>query len=473
MITLSCRIKFVVLEYKLQDMTDATITNEFSGVLLPDKRFQLNFESIVSDLQEGIGLSYSRALGERLRKSAWRLFSGDELDLQSGHRRATFARCEQEGVVLAIEDTTDVNYWRHKASKTGLGRLGGPEDAKAYGINIHTSMLVTQSGVPLGICSQKIWSPSEEHKGLRRIKIDLEHKETYKWIVPFAELNALSLKHPHLKIVKICDREADFYELYDYKREAGLNLLIRARYKQRHVIYEGKKQPLSEVLSCLKVVCGGQIKIQRHKDTEERTAKVSYRVAAIDIPRPAEKGKGNILRMNVVHVNEEGGAEDKIEWILFTTLPVHTIEEMLCVVRYYVKRWIIERYHYILKQVMLIEEIQIDDLIRLFNVLQIYAVVAWHLLWLYRLGKSESLSPAQDFFDGGSIEVLESVTQREIKTTADFVTAIAVLAGFQTTKQQPHPGEKTIGQGMIRFFAVLKGFEAAKRKYAPTDKPDG
>ena len=129
-------------------MTNESFKTEFSGVLLPDKRFESNFDSIVSELREGIGLSYSRALGERLRKSAWRLFSGDELDLQTAHRSATFKRCLEEQVVLAVEDTTDVNYWHHKESKAGLGRLGGPENAKAYGINIHTSMLVTESGIP-------------------------------------------------------------------------------------------------------------------------------------------------------------------------------------------------------------------------------------------------------------------------------------------------------------------------------------
>lgn len=87
-------------------------------------------------------------------------------------------------------------------------------------------------------------------------------------------------------------------------------------------------------------------------------------------------------------------------------------------------------------------------------------------MWLYRLGHLESKTPAKDYFDAQSIEVLEVVTKNKIITVDNFIKAIAGLAGFEQTNQQRNPGEKTLYLGMIRFFALYRGFVAAKAFYA-------
>ncbi len=178
-----------------------SIISEFNCLTLPDARFENNFSEILLALNDGLGLSFSRALGDRLRKSAWRLFSREELDLQVGHRECSLKRCSEEKIILAIEDTTDLNYSHHK-SKDWAGRLGGPNDNKVFGVNVHTNMLLTTDGVPLGIAYQRIWLPSEGHQGVRIEKIPIENKESFKWILALRRLNALwkdKSKVPSLK----------------------------------------------------------------------------------------------------------------------------------------------------------------------------------------------------------------------------------------------------------------------------------
>lgn len=170
--------------------------------------------------------------------------------------------------------------------------------------------------------------------------------------------------------------------------------------------------------------------------------------------------------MNLIWVKEDSDDKEALEWILFTTLPIKTIEDVLQYVKYYTYRWVIERFHFILKQSMAIEKIQIDDFTRLFNVIQIYSVIAWHVLFLYRLGKLDEKSPANQYFEQQSIEILEIISNKKIQYVNDFILALAQLAGFYPTKQQPNPGEKTLTQAIIRFFSLYQGFNAAKNFYA-------
>jgi hypothetical protein len=446
-------------------MDNNWILSEFSSIELPDKRYASNFQDILSQLNAGLGLSYSRALGERLRKSAWRLFSRAEMDLQTTHREQTLERCVNESIILAVEDTTDLNYSHHK-SKTWAGRLGGADKCKAFGINIHSSLLLTSVGVPLGLAYQRIFIPNDNHKGLRRNKIPLEEKESYKWILALQQLNKLWLNETPQTIIKIADRESDFYELYQHPRNTGIAILQRVKHKNRNILFNDTECHLMDALKQLEVLATGKVKIQRTKENKERTATVNYYATTIKIPPSDYILKGDTVEMNLIWVKELSDDKEALEWILLTTLPIKTIEDVLQAVKYYTFRWVIERFHYIIKQSIAIEKLQIDDFTRLFNVIQIYSVIAWHLLFLYRLGKLEEKHPANQYFEKQSIEILEIVSNKKIETVNDFILALAQLAGFYPTKQQPNPGEKTLTQAMVRFLSLFRGFIAAKQLYA-------
>src|SRR3954471_13073460 len=100
------------------------VAAELEGVSLPDQRFTTNVIAITEQLNEHSGLSFSGACGERLRKSAWRLFSTEELDLLSVHQQRTLQRCATEDTtIVVVEDTTDIHY--RQPHKQGMGILGG------------------------------------------------------------------------------------------------------------------------------------------------------------------------------------------------------------------------------------------------------------------------------------------------------------------------------------------------------------
>ena len=439
------------------------LAEELKGVSLPDKRFSTNIISIAEHLDEHTGVSFSAACGERLRKCAWRLFSTDELDLLSTHQQRTLARCANESIILIAEDTTDICY--RQPHKQGMGELGGSNFRKVRGLNMHTALAMNTDGQPLGIVHQKIWAPKADKAGIQRHHFPIEEKETIKWINTLKTVNELWQPSSHQqKIVLIGDREADFFEHYAEPRHDHVNLLVRVQQKGRNVLYEGSQVKLADLLLQLQPLGEGTVKVWRRQQEPERIANVAYYATTITVP-PTYKQKQPARQMQLVCVREKSQSADRIEWILLTDLEVDTLQDAVSVCEYYAFRWTVERFHYVLKSGLSIEQLQIDNYQRLTGALQLYALIAWHLLWLQRLAKAQGDKPATECVEPQLIEVVETVTTRKAITVADFLIATASLGGFIPTKKQPLPGEKTLWQGLRQLHAITKGFLAAKQKY--------
>ncbi len=439
------------------------LDEELQGISLPDKRFSVNVISIAEHLDEHGGVSFSAACGERLRKSAWRLFSTEELDLLQVHQQKTFARCTNEETILIAEDTTDICY--RQPHKQGMGELGGSNFRSVKGLNMHTALAMNTDGQPLGIVHQKIWAPKADKAGIKRCHFAIEEKETIKWINTLKAVNerwqTSSLKQ---QVILIADREADFFEHYSQPKAENVKLLVRVQQKKRRVLYNQQNLSLAEVLCGLHPLGEGRIKVWRRQKQPERTAVVEYYATTVTLP-PTYKQKQPAQQMQLVCVKEKSAAIDKLEWVLLTHVRVECLEDAVKVCNYYSCRWTVERFHYILKSGLLIEQLQIDSFVRLANALQLYALIAWHLLWLQRLAKAQGDKSANDYIDQQTIEIIETVSTRKIVTVAEFMVATAILGGFLPTKKQPLPGEKTLWQGLRQLHAIIAGFLAAKQKY--------
>jgi hypothetical protein len=266
----------------------------------------------------------------------------------------------------------------------------------------------------------------------------------------------------------VADREGDFFEHYAQPRKDNVSLLVRVSHLNRKVCYKQQDLCIEEILSKLQPLGEGSIRVWRRpqKKQKERIARVQYYAATLTLP-PTYKRKQPSQTLQLVWIKEQSppqGAEP-IEWILLTDLGVESLQQAITIGHYYALRWVIERFHYILKSGLGIEQLQIDLLLRLTNALQLYALVAWHVLWLYRLGKTHSEQPAKDYIEPQTIEVAAAVSGKPILTVKDFLVITAALGGFIPTKKQPLPGEKTLWLGLQQLYAICKGFLASKLFY--------
>src|SRR5579883_1165764 len=71
-----------------------------------------------------------------------------------GHVEKTAERTKEHPAVLALQDTSELDYSEH-TSKKGVGPLSNPA---ARGLKVHTVLSATVDGVPLGVLDQKTWA---------------------------------------------------------------------------------------------------------------------------------------------------------------------------------------------------------------------------------------------------------------------------------------------------------------------------
>jgi hypothetical protein len=111
-----------------------------------------------------------------------------------------------------------------------------------------------------------------------------------------------------------------------------------------------------------------------------RYASFTFAVPSHQAKNPTNKP----ITLTVISATEEATAPGvkPIKWLLLTTWSVQNFEQAKCYIRWYTYRWLIERYHYLLKSGCGIENLQLETAERIKKALATYAIVAWRLLWL-------------------------------------------------------------------------------------------
>lgn len=222
--------------------------------------------------------SVPHALGDwGQAKAAYRFWDNERVDpddIRDAHRRATLARLPDKGTVLAIQDTTGLNFSDHKAV-AGLGYLSRRH---RRGLWVHTLLAATEDGVPLGVAHQEVWARPLRPFGRRRTRARRRtaHKESQRWLTAMQE--AAALAGPRRPVVVVADREADLFDLFAAPRPAAVDLLVRAKPRRR---LHKDARLLGEAAAAAPVVAALSVTLPRADDRPARTATLTLRAAAL------------------------------------------------------------------------------------------------------------------------------------------------------------------------------------------------
>ena len=206
---------------------------------------------------------------------------------------------------------------------------------------------------------------------------------------------------PGVRCVCIADSEADIYELFAEPRgEQPIDWLIRAC--QNRAVNDAGAEHLREQVLTAPVLYKVELLIRgrkslcpnddraRRQSRETRRAQVEVRAATLSL-RPPWRADRDLppVTVNVVMVSEPHAPTDEpaVEWILLTTLPINTVEQVRTVVEYYCVRWTIEVFFRTLKTGCRIERRRFEDIERLLPCLAICLIVAWRTLFVCRMGR--------------------------------------------------------------------------------------
>jgi len=322
--------------------------NEFGAALLGDSRRTARLIALASVLAQRPEVSLPAACDDpAMRKGAYRFFENEAIEraaILASHGDATWERVAALPVVLAVQDTTELDFSSHRAT-AGLGPLRVPSN---QGLLVHSTLAVTPEGLPLGLLAQEVWArPAvlpEDHKR-KKAKRPPGDRESQKWFTSLAAVGAGREAAPQTTLVSGGDREADIDALFLAPRPPGVELLVRAQhdrwvrvsrdeYTYIHTLWaELAKAPIAGTREVL---------VSRQVGQPARTARVTIRFLP-DTLRPPEpvRDAGPAVHLWAVAVREETpppGVAEPLDWLLLTTVAVCTPADALERVDWYMCR---------------------------------------------------------------------------------------------------------------------------------------
>lgn len=461
-------------------------TEEFGSCDLGDARLTERLTIMARDFYAQPTANLPQACGNRAKtKAAYRFLDHEETSLEKllqPHYSSTERRIQREAVILAVQDTSSVNYSGLKETE-GLGPIGTTVDG-AQGLIVHSTLAFNPAGTPLGLIDVQSWRRDSADFGKKKNKLPIEKKESIKWLKSYRVAADLQTRCPETTIVSVGDREADIYELFYEATEhpEGPKLLVRAA-KNRRV--QGEHTLLWETLE-QQTLAGVQVlQVPRsgNKKRQKREAHMEIRYAQVTLRAPQGKKDKDGKRLPdltvwAVLAQEENSAVagEALEWLLLTTLPVENLEQAKEKLAWYAKRWGIEVFHRVIKSGCRIEDRQLCNAERLETCLAIDLVVAWRIYHMTQLAREAPDASCEECFSADewkSVEMYssrrqgrslkEAVMPTEPPTLRKIIRLVAGLGGFLGRKCDGEPGTQTIWRGLERLddlaamYGVLTG----------------
>jgi len=328
--------------------------------------------------------------------------------IRQAHSESTMGRCQGQELILAIQDTTDLDYSTHPATR-GLGHLQGKrtKGKLPQGLKVHSVMAVSPEGVPLGLLMQQVWVREEEPAS----KEEQAHRR-------------------HLSVEET-EPQTEAEHLWERMRQTPAAVIVA-------------------------------FEVPRTHEHQARSAKLAIRFATITIEPPRPKKNHAVwkpLPLQVVLAEEVDPPEGEtpVSWLRLATMPVSGYEEAVQVVLWYSFRWLIERYHYVLKSGCRIEELQLETALRLERALATYSIVAWRLLWLTYQAREAPESSCEVVLQKEEWQALYATMHQTLTlpeqppTLHEVVYWIARLGGFLGRTSDGEPGVKVIWRGLRRL----------------------
>ena len=454
---------------------ESWVDREVAGCKFKDLRLGERFRKLLKQIGSSIGQAIPFACQDWANtKAAYRFFSNDRVDeeaILSGHFQATRDRfAATDGYVLVLHDTTEFSFKREKPELIGSTRKVGKKDKKGRttfhtvcGILMHSSLVVTTEGLPLGLAAIKFWT-RKKFKGCNALKkkinptrVPIEEKESVRWLTNLRQSTNL-LDAPD-RCVHVADREGDIYELFCEAREANTHFLIRTCVDR---LAGDGEHTIADEMEEVRVKGLHRVEVRdRNGDVEEAVLEIRYRRIKV-LPPIGKRKRYPPLTLTVIHAEERGTPKnrDRIEWKLITDLPVQSRKDAIEKVNWHAMRWKIETFHKILKSGCRAEESQLGTAERLVNLISVFCILSWRVFWLTMLNRTDPDAPADLALTKSEIELLDKLVADKherrpaTKTISHYLIKLAKLGGYLARAHDGPPGNKVIWRGLSRLINV-------------------
>jgi hypothetical protein len=457
---------------------------EFEGAELGDARRRSRLQLIARAAEFSPSAGFPKMVeSDGELEGIYRFFGNEAVSANAilePHIAATMERARQAELCLVVHDTTDFEFSGHR---DGLGLTSG----NRQGFYAHFAMAVLPGPerIPLGICGLERISRQVRKNTVRKKHSHYTAKDPTRESLRWQRVvESIELQRDGFDCIHVMDREGDMFDL----------MALALRLDTRFVIRGGRDRALANEMGSVEDLLSKTV-ARTHRETEvskrvpkrreliaprrgaarkQRTARLAVGSHVVELRRPKSKRSSvaePTIRLNLVHVWElkPPRGEDPVEWVLFTTEPICTVEQLHTIVDYYQSRWIIEDFFKALKTGCAFEKRQLESFHALSNALAVFSIVAWRMLLVRAVARAYPDRPATSVLSRTQLHLLRHrLKLPNLPATAgEALYAVARLGGH--LKRNGDPGWLSLGRGFEKLLFLQAGWNAAAAYFSLED----
>jgi hypothetical protein len=407
---------------------------------------------------------------------AWR-------DVLKPHIERTHARARDAGDVLAIHDTTDVAfrlYWPDEQRQDMISM-----STRTQGFFLHSSICVTATGpvLPLGVLDvqpyvnrKKLEASGLETQQFWGLEAGVFDNEQERWFRNVAVADDELGQHG-VRPVHVMDRETDSYGLLSWMVHHGLRFVVRCdEARKLRCDAEMRAVGVVDVELGERFPLRSGLKVGTHPPRRARSARLTVRSAVVTLQRtkkvadqswsPLGFEQPKTLKLNLVEAIELNppAGEKAVRWLLLTQEPIDTEAEVLRVLDWYRRRWIIEEFFKALKTGCRLEKRQMDSAAAMLRMVAFLLPSAWRLLLLRSAAHQMPDLAWHHLLTPLEFRILQRMLPKfkltKAATVAQCFLAIARLGGH--LKRNGPPGWQTLQAGWARLQELSLGAKVGR-----------
>jgi Transposase DDE domain len=369
--------------------------------------------------------------------------------------------------VLAIQDTSEINFTTTATRRRSLGEIG---KGNGRGVLLHPMLAVdAEDGTCLGLLSGEVWTRSGR-RTVSHDQRDLSDKESQRWIA--TAIAAKPLLGSAAMMTSIGDRESDIFAAYASVPEERFHVIARSMHDRKLANDTG----LYAASERMAVVDEDWIVLPARAQRNERLARLELRFGAVNLARPQTRflrhlpASVPLTLVDVREPNPQAGTEP-LHWRLLTTHAVASVQEAWRIVKWYKRRWLIEQFFRVLKtQGFKLEDSQIATADRLLKLVAIAAKAAVITIQLLQARDGRGQQSARLAFNANEVATLAALNHdieaksRRLRnphppdSLAWAAWIIGRLGGWDGYPSSKPPGPITMKHGLEYFHAAAVGW---------------
>lgn len=384
---------------------------------------------------------------------------------------ASAAQCAAHRRVFIAVDGSSLSLPDAKGIR-GLGGVGAWKDY-GRGLQVVTALALGEDGTVIGVCAQHWWARTQRSPKRPCDKRKLQDKETrFSRATLVDAVDRLREHAPETLAVSVMDRGFDCWPVLLTSQD-GAHFIVRAKHNRRLADGpRGGRRYLHPTLASQPVQGSYEVEVPARGGCPARVARMHLQYAPFTVRLPVTRKRRVQVQLNAVLAREVNGPRGQaLCWMLLTTEPIDTFDQVVALVRAYSCRWRIEELHRMWKRGGCnVEDTQLRSRDAIIKWATLHCAVAARALRLTQLARTQPEVPATTEFSQAEIDAAIVLRRKRTKfrmgdvpCLGDMVRLVADLGGYTGKSSGGPPGATVIGRGLERVIVAAEVVEAVQR----------